>query len=209
MSSPQVSADSNAWFDHAFSAAPLMLILRGLGVERSVELSERAWDLGIDMVEIPLQSDTDAEALRTLAPRAAERGLCVGAGTILDPEGVRLAAECGAAFTVAPGTSREVLEASVDLGIPHLPGVATATEIHAALRHGVRWVKGFPAARLGASWFRDMRGPFPEVRFVATGGMSAHNAAEFLDAGVSVVAVGSAIEDEAQIPALAELLAGR
>lgn len=201
--------DSNGWFDTAFAPAPLMLILRGLGARRSVELSERGWGLGIGIVEVPLQTDADADALRAVVEAAAARGLVAGAGTIVDAAGVRRAAECGATFTVAPGTDPEVLDESARLGVPHLPGVATPSEVQAVQRRGLRWAKAFPAARLGSAWFRDMHGPFPDMRFVATGGMSAHNAAEFLAAGARVVAVGSAIEDEAQIPALAALVRDR
>lgn len=200
--------ETDTWFDAAFADAPLMLILRGLGVARSVALAERAWDLGIRMVEVPLQQEVDGRALRAVVERGRRRGQCVGAGTIIDEVGLRQAVACGAAFTVAPGFSPDVLALSRALRVPHLPGVATATEIQTVLRHHVRWVKAFPAARLGASWFRDMRGPFPHVRFVATGGMSSHNAAQFLEAGVRVVAVGSAIDDAAQLPALAALLEG-
>ena len=171
-----MALDSNAWFDDAFATAPIMLILRGLGVARSSALAERAWDHGIRMVEVPLQSAEDHRSLSALAERAAERGLVVGAGTIIDPEGVRRAAECGAAFTVAPGTAFDVVDASYERGLPHLPGVATASEVQSVRRHGLSWAKAFPAARLGSPWFGDMRGPFPDMRFVATGGMSALNA---------------------------------
>ena len=58
---------------------------------------------------------------------------------------------------------------------------------------------------LGTGWFAAMRGPFPEVRFVATGGMDARNAREYLAAGAALIAVGSALEDPAQLPALAAL----
>ena len=76
-----------------------------------------------------------------------------------------------------------------------------------ALREGLTWLKAFPASLLGTGWFGAMRGPFPQATFVATGGMDATTAGPFFDAGVRVVAVGSALEDEAQLPALAALLA--
>lgn len=90
-------------------------------------------------------------------------------------------------------------------GIPILPGVATASEIQLALRLGLTWVKAFPAAWLGPQWFTLMRGPFPQVDFVATGGLDADNARDFLSAGVRVIAVGSALEDEGQLDRLAGL----
>ena len=85
-------------------------------------------------------------------------------------------------------------------------GVATASEVQAAVGIGLRWLKAFPAARLTPAWFKDMAGPFPQVRFVATGGIHAQNAAEFLAAGASVVALGSALADPEQLPAITPLL---
>ena len=78
-----------------------------------------------------------------------------------------------------------------------------APEVQQAVALGLTWLKAFPAQWLGADWFRHIRGPFPQVRFIATGGMDAGNAGAFLDA------VGSALEDESQLEQLAALLAAR
>ncbi|WP_434810839.1 hypothetical protein [Microbacterium sp. bgisy189] len=86
---------------------------------------------------------------------------------------------------------------------------ATPSEVQAALGLGLTGLEAFPAQWLGSAWFRHIRGPFPQARFIATGGMDAGYAAEFLDAGVRVVAVGSALEDETQLQQLAGLLAAR
>src|SRR5690606_34272571 len=158
-------------------------------------------------VEVPVQTPTDIEALRVLVDAAAARGLQVGAGTVVSVEHVRQAKDAGAAFTVSPGFDGEVVRASHDAGMPALPGVSSATEVQAAAKEGLTWLKAFPASLLGTGWFPAMRGPFPGVNFVATGGMDAGNAGTFLAAGVRVVAVGSALEDPAQLPALAKLLA--
>lgn len=183
-----------------------MAILRGMGVERSLAISETAWDLGISVVELPIQSESDIEALRVVAEAAAARGLSVGAGTVLNQKHVEQAAEAGATFTVSPGLDLDVVRASHDLGMPSIPGVATASEVQRALGAGLTWLKAFPASLLGSQWLGAMRGPFPEAQFVTTGGMNAKNAAEYLQAGARVVAVGSALEDETQLPLLAQLL---
>lgn len=198
---------TNAEFDELFRAAPLMAILRGMGVERSLAVAEAAWDLGITSVELPIQTATDVEALRIVADAARARGLQVGAGTVLTARHVEQAAEAGAAFTVSPGLDLDIVRRSSAAGMPSLPGVATGTEVQAAVAEGLTWLKAFPASIIGASWFGAMRGPFPQVKFVATGGMDSTNAPAYLAAGVRVVAVGSALEDAAQLPALAALLA--
>jgi Entner-Doudoroff aldolase len=197
------------WFDAAFAGAPLMAILRGMGVERSIRLAETAWDLGIDSVEVPLQTEADEDALRALVERARARGKSVGAGTIITPAQVAVAVDAGAAYLVSPGIDPAVVRAAQDAGIPILPGVATPSEVQLAVSLGLTWLKAFPATWLGAGWFRHIRGPFPQVRFVATGGLDAANVEEFLDAGVRVAAVGSALEDAAQLERLAEVLRAR
>jgi len=196
----------NEAFDELLAGRPLMAIFRGLGVERSLALARRAWDLGIDVVELPIQSDEDVEALAAVVAAGRVAGRPVGAGTVVSARHVELAASAGAAFTVSPGFDPDVVRASIAAGLPPLPGVATASEVQAAMALGLTWLKAFPASMLGPGWFRAMAGPFPDARFVATGGMDATNAETFLDAGVRTVAVGSALEDPGQLPALARLL---
>jgi Entner-Doudoroff aldolase len=196
----------NSAFGEIFADAPLMAILRGMGASRSLAVATRAWDLGITAVEVPVQTADDVEALRIVADAARERGLMVGAGTVVTLEHVRQAKDAGAAFTVSPGFDVDVVRGSHEAGLPALPGVATATEVQHALGEGLIWLKAFPASVLGTGWFPAMHGPFPQARFVATGGMDSSNARAFLDAGVRIVAVGSALDDDAQLPALAALL---
>jgi len=196
------------WFEEAFAGAPLMAILRGMGVERSARLATTAWDLGLDSVEVPLQTHEDERALRELVRLADERGKVVGAGTIITTEQVDMAGAAGAAYLVSPGIDPAVVRAAQQRGIPILPGVATPSEVQLGVSLGLTWLKAFPAEWLGVGWFRHIRGPFPQVRFVATGGLDAGNVGSFLDAGVRVAAVGSALEDPKQLDALAAVLSG-
>ncbi|MEV6812423.1 bifunctional 4-hydroxy-2-oxoglutarate aldolase/2-dehydro-3-deoxy-phosphogluconate aldolase [Micromonospora sp. NPDC051296] len=189
--------------------ARVMVILRDLPVPETVRLANRAWDLGIDVVEVPVRTPEAVDALRATVDAARQRDRIVGAGTVFTAEQVRRAAEAGAAFTVAPGLDLAIADAAADQGLPHLPGVATPSEAQRARDHGLRWLKAFPATSLGPPWFKAMAGPFPELRFVATGGIDAHNAAGFLAAGVRVVAVGSALTDPTQLALLAQLATGR
>jgi 2-dehydro-3-deoxyphosphogluconate aldolase/(4S)-4-hydroxy-2-oxoglutarate aldolase len=199
-------AETTAFFDAAYGGAPLMAILRGTGVERAVRLATTAWDLGIDSVEVTLQSADDLRALKEVARLASERGKIVGAGTIVSPEQIPAAIEAGARYLVSPGFDPRVVAAARTHRIPILPGVSSPSEVQLAASLGLTWLKAFPAQWLGADWFRHIRGPFPDVRFVATGGLDAGSAREFLDAGVRVAAVGSALEDPTQLARLAELL---
>lgn len=194
-------------FDTIF-AGPVMAILRGFAPAETVRLARVAWDNGIDAVEVPIGRPDQVEALAAAVEAGREGGFLVGAGTVVTIEQVSAALSAGAAYTVAPGFDLDVLRASAAVGLPHLPGIATPTELQTARRAGCVWVKAFPATALGTSWFRDIRGPFPDVRIVATGGITAETASTFLAAGARVVAVGSALSDPTQLLALSALLAG-
>lgn len=196
----------NSWFDVAFAKTPVMAILRGMGVEKTLQLATTAWDLGIDSVEVPLQNPEDLRAIEAIVARGAERGKSVGAGTIITEEQVHAARDAGASYLVSPGLDAALVWTADAAGLPFLPGVATASEVQAAQVLGLTWVKAFPASWLGEKWFSLMRGPFPEMKFAATGGMNAQNAPSFLAAGASVVAVGSALEDPAQLEKLSTLV---
>jgi 2-dehydro-3-deoxyphosphogluconate aldolase / (4S)-4-hydroxy-2-oxoglutarate aldolase len=170
----------------------VLAILHGATPAETVRWCERAWSLGVTLVEVPIRADGDLDLLAAAAEAGRRTGHPVGAGTVTSPELARQVADLGAAFTVAPGLDEEVAAASAELGLAHLPGVATATEIQRALRLGLPWQKAFPAASLGPGWFTAQREPFRHVKFVATGGVSTANAASFLKAGAAAVSLGSA-----------------
>lgn len=198
---------STDFFESRLGQHPVMAILRGHGVEQTLELCTRAWDAGIELVEVPVQRAEDWTALEQAVAAGRARDRYVGAGTVVAPEFVTRVADVGAAFTVAPGFDAEIASASHAAGLAHLPGVATATEVHAATRAGLTWLKAFPASVLGAGWFAAMRGPFPGTRFVATGGVDVANARELLTAGAAAVSLGSAFAN-ADAQALRDLVGG-
>lgn len=198
--------DVTEFFAQHLSRIPLMAILRGFDPVRTVELCHRAWDCGIELVEIPVQSPTALEGLRRSAIAAAARGSVVGAGTVVSAELVRASHAAGASFTVAPGLDHEVVAASREAELPHLPGVSTPSEVHRAMKLGMNWLKAFPAAQLGIGWADAIHGPFPEVHLVATGGISASNAEEHLAAGAAAVSLTSAISDDDQFALVLELV---
>jgi Entner-Doudoroff aldolase len=189
-------------FDELFGDQPVMAILRGRPPDETVALANRIWDAGIDAVEVPIATPDAVPAMRAAVAAGAERGRLVGAGTVITPEQVETAAAAGAAYTVAPGLDLTVLAASLAAGLPHLPGVATPSEVQRARAAGCRWLKAFPASVLGPAWLRAIRGPFPDVAFVATGGLRASDVADYLAAGARVVALGSALADAEELARL-------
>lgn len=157
--------------DDAAQAAPLAeALLRG----------------GIGCAEITLRTDAGFAAI---AAASAVPDFVVGAGTVLEPDDVDRAVEAGARFVVSPGLAEDVVERSIALGVDVIPGVATATEVHRALRLGLSRLKLFPAGPLGGvAAVNALAGPFPEVRFLPSGGVTAENAGTYL-ASPSVFAV--------------------
>lgn len=195
--------ESNEFFDAAFADRGVMVILRGHGPEATLQFAEVATRAGISMVEVPLQGASGAAALSALL-KADIPSAVVGAGTITSVELVDRAADFGAMYTVAPGFDADVLARSFARGMPHLPGVATSTDVQRAMGTGVRWLKGFPATSLGAGWFAAMLGPFPSARLVATGGITGSNSEEYLAAGAAAVSLGASFAalDPAQLAAI-------
>jgi Entner-Doudoroff aldolase len=193
-------------FEELVGAHRVMAILRGLPPSRTAELANRAWDAGVALVEVPIGRPEHVATLTAVVAAGAERGQLVGAGTVITIEQVRVAAQAGARYTVAPGLDPAVLAASLAAGLPHLPGVGTATEVQHAQAAGCRWVKAFPAVALGEAWFQAIQGPFPDLQYVATGGLTISAVPGFLAAGARVAAIGAAQLEPAQREQLVELV---
>jgi 2-dehydro-3-deoxyphosphogluconate aldolase / (4S)-4-hydroxy-2-oxoglutarate aldolase len=142
---------------------------------------------GLPIAEVTFRTAAAEEALHALA---ADPALLVGAGTVLDVDQVNRAVDAGARFIVSPGLRASVVRRAQELGVEVWPGVATPTEVLAALELGLGVVKLFPAGPLGgADLVKALAAPFPAVRFIPTGGVTHANLRDYL-ALASVVAVG-------------------
>jgi Entner-Doudoroff aldolase len=166
-------------------------ILRAFGAERSREIASRCWEIGVDLVEVPVQGEDGWASLAAVADAAYGRAF--GAGTVLSAYDARRAVDVGASVIVAPGIDADVVTAALDAGALPLPGVLTPTDVALAHRLGVRTCKLFPASLVGPSWLGHIRGPFPDMGFVAVGGIDHVNAPDYLRAGAVGVAFGSGV----------------
>jgi 2-dehydro-3-deoxyphosphogluconate aldolase/(4S)-4-hydroxy-2-oxoglutarate aldolase len=156
-------------------------------LDRVRGLGEALKDGGLPVAEVTLRT---GKALAALTLLARDADLLVGAGTVVRADQVDAARDAGARFVVTPGFSRSVVERCRELDLPVVPGVATATEVIAALDNGIELLKFFPAeASGGPPMLRALHAPFPQVRFIPTGGVSAANAGAYL-ALPGVAAVG-------------------
>lgn len=163
-------------------------ILRKIGVIpvvklADISLSEALADAycagGIPCAEITFRAAGADEVIRRM--RAHRPEMLVGAGTVLTVEQAKAAIDAGAQFIVAPGTNPKVVEYVLLRGIPMLPGVATPTEVEAAMNFGLKLLKFFPAeAAGGVAMLKAMSAPYSGVRFVPTGGVSLKNLADYL-----------------------------
>ncbi|WP_322030827.1 bifunctional 4-hydroxy-2-oxoglutarate aldolase/2-dehydro-3-deoxy-phosphogluconate aldolase [Paraburkholderia sp. J76] len=143
---------------------------------------------GVKVLEITLRTKAGLEAIERAAKIAPD--IVVGVGTITKPEHCALAKKAGAQFGVSPGLTREIHQASLDAGLPLLPGVMTPTDIIVAMELGYEIVKFFPAVPAGGlNMLQAFHGPFPTLKFCPTGGISAESAPTFL-ALPNVVCVG-------------------
>lgn len=154
---------------------------------RAVPLAHALIEGGLPCVEVTFRTDAAANVVRLMSKIP---GFVVGAGTIRTATQVDVAAAAGASYIVSPGFSADVVRRARELGIPVLPGIATATEIIMCLDAGIHTVKLFPAEALGGlGTLSALSAPFGDVSFVPTGGISESNAPSYLQ-HPAVVAVG-------------------
>jgi 2-dehydro-3-deoxyphosphogluconate aldolase/(4S)-4-hydroxy-2-oxoglutarate aldolase len=134
---------------------------------------------GVSVLEVTLRTPVALAAVRAIVDEVPEA--IVGVGTLTRPEDMAQALEAGARFGVSPGLTPALVEAARDRGLPLLPGVMTPSEIIAARLAGFRELKLFPAQQAGGvGMLKALAGPFPDVTFCPTGGITAETAPEFL-----------------------------
>ncbi len=169
-------------------AARLVAVLTIEHVEQAVPLARALVAGGVRTLEITLRTPAGAGA--AAAVKADVPDALVGLGTVLARADLELAKSLDLAFAFSPGATPELLDAAVELGVNFIPGIATASELIAAMSRGFRTVKLFPAEQLGGiGTLKALSGPFPNVCFNPTGGVTAANMHAYL-ALPNVVAVG-------------------
>ena len=148
-------------------------------INSAVPLAQALHDGGLTVLEVTLRTPVALQAIQQI--RQALPDLFVGAGTVLDTRAAQDAHDAGAQFLVSPGYTAALGDYCHSKQIALMPGVATASEIMAALADGYDFLKCFPAAALGGTrWLDAMRGPFADVRFCPTGGINAADAGSYL-----------------------------
>jgi 2-dehydro-3-deoxyphosphogluconate aldolase/(4S)-4-hydroxy-2-oxoglutarate aldolase len=159
--------------------APVIPVVVVHEATHAVPIAKALVDGGLPVIELTLRTPAALDAIERIAAEVPE--IVVGAGTVVNTSQPKQAVAAGAQFLVSPGSTAELRAAMRDTGLPHLPGVATVSEVMALLEDGYTDMKFFPAeAAGGAPYLRAIHSPVPAARFCPTGGITPTNLAEYL-----------------------------
>ena len=169
--------------------------IRTASAHNAVRAADAIRQGGIPVIEISLAPKGGLDVLDAVATEHSQTML-IGAGTVVDAEGVRQAALAGAQFIVTPGFSAEAVAKAHEFGLAIFAGALTPTEVQVAAASGADAVKLFPCfAAAGTRYLRTLRSQYPEINFIASGGVGLDNCAEYIRAGACAIGVGSEIAD--------------
>ena len=171
--------------------APIVAIVRRPKVD-PVRCIEYLFKAGIRLVEITMDTPGAVQILESQRARVPENAL-LGAGAVTDLARAEAALAAGAAFIVTPNIDVDVIRTIRAHGVSVMPGALSPTEIFTAVQAGADFVKVFPASAVGPAYFRELRGPFEKIPFMASGGINLENAAEFIKFGVDALGLGGAL----------------
>jgi 2-dehydro-3-deoxyphosphogluconate aldolase/(4S)-4-hydroxy-2-oxoglutarate aldolase len=157
-------------------------------VESAKPLAESLLAGGLPIAEVTLRTDAALESIRVIAGKVTE--VLVGAGTVVNREQAEAARDAGAQFLVSPGMAEDIIVWAQENSLPILPGAVTPSEMIRGINLGLNILKFFPAETMGGlKTIKAMSDPFPQLRFIPTGGIRLENLAEYLQAE-KILAVG-------------------
>jgi 2-dehydro-3-deoxyphosphogluconate aldolase / (4S)-4-hydroxy-2-oxoglutarate aldolase len=173
----------------------LVPVVRTTSADSAFKAIEAIYEGGVLTAEVTMTVPGALRVLEKLADHFGDRML-LGAGTVLDPETCRACMLAGAQFFVTPALNFKTIEMAHRYGKPIMPGALTPTEVLAAWDAGADLVKIFPCDNVGGpKYIKALKGPFPQIEMIPTGGVSLTTAGDFLKAGASAVAVGGELVD--------------
>jgi 2-dehydro-3-deoxyphosphogluconate aldolase/(4S)-4-hydroxy-2-oxoglutarate aldolase len=178
----------------------VIAVIRMSDVKKLFRVVEAVRTGGVRAIEITMTTPSALEIIGEMAAKGSP-GTLIGAGTVLDARTAERVILAGAEFVVSPVTNAEMISACKRNDKFVAPGAFTPTEILSAWEKGADVVKVFPATSVGPKYFRDLRGPLPQVLLMPTGGVNIENAGEFIRNGACCVAIGTALLDQALIAA--------
>ena len=168
----------------------LLAVIRGPSQELTVQMVEALINGGVLGIEITYSTPNAEDVVRTLSKKFGDQ-ILLGMGTLTNPEQAISARDAGANFLVSPVCERELVTAMVASGLATMAGALTPTEVFQAYSLGTDVVKIFPGSLAGPSYIKALKGPFPYIPMMPTGGVNAGNVADWFAAGVVAVGAGS------------------
>ncbi len=184
----------------SMKAGGVVAVLRADRPDALVEVAQAIGKGGIGAVEITMTTPGALNVIGECANRLGGEFL-LGAGTVLDPETARAAILAGAEYIVTPTLNPDVITLCRRYDKIVIPGALTPTEILTAWECGADIVKVFPATAVGPRYFKDVKGPLPQIELMPTGGVDLENAGDFIRAGACAIAVGGNLVDKAAVAA--------
>lgn len=178
----------------------LLAVLRGPSAESAVRAADALIAGGVTGLEITYSTPDAPTVIRELDARYGDR-IYLGAGTVTTPDEATRAADAGARFLVSPGTRRTLTAAMKATGLFVMTGALTPSEVMAAIEYGTDVVKIFPASLGGPAFLKSLRGPFPDVPLMPTGGVTPENIDDWFAAGAVAVGVGGDLVSGADLAA--------
>ncbi len=173
----------------------LVPVVRASSADEAMQVIEAIKAGGVNVLEITMTVPGAVRVIEKVADKYGSEVL-VGAGTVLDPETARACLLAGAQFIVSPALNLDTIALCHRYGAPIAPGVLTPTEVITAWSAGVDFVKVFPCGSVGgASYIKNLKGPFPQIKMIPTGGVSLATAADFIKAGAAALGVGTDLVD--------------
>ena len=195
-----ISETSRVRLREVFALAPVVPVITIEHAREAVPLARALVAGGLPVVEITLRTEAAVDAACAIIAEVTEA--VVGIGTVLSPRDLEMVAKLGAAFAISPGQSVELLQAAASGDLPFVPGIQTASDLIACVTRGFDLVKFFPAVPAGGlAALNALAGPFPQVRFCATGGIGQDNAREWLAHPNIVAVAGSWVAPASDIKA--------
>ncbi|MFA5006782.1 MAG: bifunctional 2-keto-4-hydroxyglutarate aldolase/2-keto-3-deoxy-6-phosphogluconate aldolase [Candidatus Izemoplasmatales bacterium] len=176
----------------------VVAVVRAQSEDQAVRIAEACVQGGIAAIEITFTVPGAPAVIAALSARFSAAPLLIGAGTVLDATAADAAIAAGARFLVGPNFAPEVALRAAAADVPYLPGTLTPTEMAAAIAAGCTHLKLFPGSAFGPSYVKAVKGPFPHVEIMPTGGVSLENVGEWIKAGVFAVGVGSELTGPAK-----------
>lgn len=194
MSSPVTHQSSHIdLFNDAFERCPLIAILRGVHPREVEAIGEALVEVGIGLIEIPLNSPEPLLSIELLAQHLAGRAI-VGAGTVVHVEDVPRVEDAGGTLVIAPNTDVRIIAAASERGMAALPGFATPTEAYAAIAAGAAALKLFPAEGFTPAFVHAALAVLPQrTRILPTGGINPESMSRWRSAGAAGFGLGSAL----------------